>query len=157
MGSTTQDSPLRIPPKLVTFFAEGFLDVLLAHRTEGVPFGSAEEGEDLGVEDVADGGGEAGSYERQVALLAEGVLHRRGQLSQLCYLSLVDLVEGDEQARLVFLEKVGEQFDLVAKAHLDDVLLDLGPGQAARLDSPSRATRESCTRVSNTGSYRHIA
>jgi hypothetical protein len=97
------------------------------------------EGEDVVVDDVvddvavavavavadADAGGQAGADERELAILTERVLHGSGEFAQVLDLVLVDLVEGDQDARAVLGQQVGEQLDLVAQTRLDDMGLSL--------------------------------
>ena len=78
--------------------------------------GAAQEGEDVVIDDVAHAGRQAGAGEREIATLAEGVLHGGGDLAQFLNLVLVNLVEGDQDSGALLDEQIGQQLKLVAQA-----------------------------------------
>ena len=62
-----------------------------------VTVGATHEGENLVVEQLVNLGRQRGAREREIAALAERVLHHRPELAQLARLAVVELVERDQE------------------------------------------------------------
>ena len=115
--------------------------VLAPDRTQVVALRPPEEGEHLVVHDVADGQGQAGTHEGELALFPEGVLQRRGELAELADLVPMNLFEGDEEPGTVLGEQAGGECRLVAQAGVGQMRFDGTPGRSARAERSGDASQ----------------
>src|SRR6185312_16428400 len=99
-----QSALTNLAPGFFDRLAEAALDVRVRNRTQGVPGRAPQESEHRVIEQVADAGGQTGGDKRNLAILPEGMLNGGDQLVELVDLLAVDLVQGDQDARVVLVQ-----------------------------------------------------